>query len=70
MESNRWKVLWADDEIDMLRSHCLFLKERGYEVTPVSNGEDAIALMLREHFDIVLLDEMMPASMAWLPSRK
>ncbi len=60
MESNRRKVLWADDEIDMLRSHCLFLKERGYEVTPVSNGEDAIALMRREHFDIVLLDEMMP----------
>ena len=60
MESNRRKVLWADDEIAMLRSHCLFLNERGYEVTPVSNGEDAIALMRREHFDIVLLDEMMP----------
>ena len=60
MDENRHKVLWADDEIDMLRSHYLYLNERGYEVTPVSNGEDAIALMKQEHFDIVLLDEMMP----------
>ena len=60
MDENRHKVLWADDEIDMLRSHYLYLNERGYEVTPVSNGEDAIALMKQEDFDIVLLDEMMP----------
>ena len=59
METPR-KILWADDEIDLLRSHHLFLRERGYEVTPVSNGEDALALIRQEHFDIVLLDEMMP----------
>ncbi|MFH1567702.1 MAG: bifunctional response regulator/alkaline phosphatase family protein, partial [Gemmatimonadota bacterium] len=60
MEGNTRKVLWADDEIELLRSHHLYLDERGYKVTPVTNGEDAIALLRKEHFDIVLLDEMMP----------
>lgn len=59
-DSTKRKILWADDEIDLLRSHLLYLNERGYEVTPVSNGEDALALLQQEHFDIVLLDEMMP----------
>lgn len=54
------KILWVDDEIDLLRPHLLFLSERHYEVTPVSNGDDAIALCQRQHFDLVLLDEMMP----------
>jgi CheY-like chemotaxis protein len=54
------KILWADDEIDLLRSHHMYLNERGYDVTPVSNGEDALALLQQEHFDLVLLDEMMP----------
>ena len=60
METNTRKILWADDEIDMLRSHHLYLRERGFEVTPVNNGEDAVALVRQEQFDIVLLDEMMP----------
>jgi CheY-like chemotaxis protein len=59
-DSTKRKILWADDEIDLLRSHLLYLNERGYDVTPVSNGEDALALLQQEHFDIVLLDEMMP----------
>ncbi len=54
------RILWADDEIDMLRPHILYLKSKGFEVEAVSNGEDAISLVGREHFDIVLLDEMMP----------
>ena len=60
METQTRRVLWADDEIDLLRSHHVYLNERGYEVTPVSNGEDAIAMAQQERFDIVLLDEMMP----------
>ena len=55
----RYRVLWVDDEIDLLRSHIIFLSERGYEVTPASNGEDAVALLRRGRYDIVLLDEMM-----------
>ena len=59
-ESTNHKILWADDESDLLRSHHMYLNERGYDVTPVSNGEDALALLQQEHFDLVLLDEMMP----------
>ena len=61
MESNNKKILWADDEIDSPAfPHHMYLRERGYDVTPVNNGEDAIALAQKENFDIVLLDEMMP----------
>ena len=60
MEGDKRKILWADDEIDLLRAHRHFLDERGYAVTPVSNGKDAIALIAQAPFDIVLLDEMMP----------
>jgi len=54
------KLLWVDDEIDLLKSHIIFLEERGYDVTPVSNGDDAISMIQKNRFDIVLLDEMMP----------
>ena len=54
------RIMWVDDEIELLRPHIMFLTERHYEVTPVSNGDDAIALCDQEHFDLVLLDEMMP----------
>lgn len=60
MDSTQRKILWADDEIDLLRPHHLFLNERGYDVTPVSNGHDAVRMIQQEAFDIVLLDEMMP----------
>ena len=60
MEGPNRKILWADDEIDLLRSHHLYLNERGYKVTPVRSGEDALTLMTQESFDLVLLDEMMP----------
>ncbi|HEX7078204.1 MAG TPA: bifunctional response regulator/alkaline phosphatase family protein [Candidatus Eisenbacteria bacterium] len=54
------KILWADDEIELLRPHILLLEERGYRVTPVTNGDDAVACAARERFDAVLLDESMP----------
>lgn len=60
MDLAKRRILWADDEIEMLRPHQLFLGERGYEVTPVSNGRDAVTLIEQGGFDIVLLDEMMP----------
>ena len=56
----RRKILWVDDEIDLLKSHIIFLEKKGYELTPVTNGEDAIELVKQETFDAVLLDEMMP----------
>jgi CheY-like chemotaxis protein len=54
------RILWADDEIDLLRPHILFLESRGYSVTPVTNGDDAISAVSSDRFDAVLLDEMMP----------
>jgi CheY-like chemotaxis protein len=54
------KILWADDEIDLLKPHILLLEEKGFQVTPVSNGHDAVACASREKYDAVLLDESMP----------
>lgn len=54
-------ILWADDEIDLLRSHILFLESRGYHVTSVTNGADAVEVVAQnELIDVVLLDEQMP----------
>ena len=60
MSRNLKKILWADDEIEHLKSHILFLREKGYDVTPVTNAEDAISLVRTTDFDLLLLDEMMP----------
>jgi CheY-like chemotaxis protein len=54
------KILWADDEIDLLKPHIIFLTNKGYDITPVNSGIDAIDKLEKERFDIVFLDEMMP----------
>jgi CheY-like chemotaxis protein len=54
------KILWVDDEIDQLRSQIIFLEGKGYHIIPVSNGDDAVKLVGKEPFDLILLDEMMP----------
>lgn len=54
------RILWVDDEIDLLRPHLLFLQQRGYHVDAVSNGDDALTLLREEPYDLVLLDEQMP----------
>ena len=56
----RRQILWADDEIDLLRPHIKFLELKGFAVTPVPSGEDALAELGRRRFDAVLLDENMP----------
>ena len=53
-------ILWADDEIDLLKPHILFLKEKGYDVTPVNSGADAIEEIQEKSYDLVFLDENMP----------
>lgn len=53
-------ILWADDEIELLRPHILFLNEKGYQVTTATNGNDALELFQKNRFDIVFLDENMP----------
>jgi CheY-like chemotaxis protein len=56
----RYSILWADDEIDLLKPHILFLEQRGYDITPVNNGSDAVELCEEKYFDVVFLDEHMP----------
>ncbi len=58
--ANEPRILWADDEIDLLRPHILFLESKGYVVTSVANGSDAVEKVKDERFDLVLLDEQMP----------
>lgn len=53
-------ILWADDEIDILKPHIYFLEQKGYEVTTVTNGQDAIDMCNSQLFDLIILDENMP----------
>ncbi|MBE6293488.1 MAG: bifunctional response regulator/alkaline phosphatase family protein [Bacteroidaceae bacterium] len=55
-----YKLLWADDEIELLGAHIIFLKTKGYDVVQVTNGQDAIEACKNEPFDLILLDENMP----------
>ena len=57
---SRIKILWIDDEIEILKSHFLFLSDRGYNIMPCNNGQDAIDIIDTQDFDAVLLDENMP----------
>jgi len=57
---NKIKILWADDEIDMLKPHIIFLESKNYEVTTCKSGTEAIELIDAQNFDIVFLDENMP----------
>ena len=54
------RLLWVDDEIEMLRPHILFLEKKGYEIDTATNGADAIDLCRESSFDLILLDENMP----------
>ena len=58
MES-KGHILWVDDEIEMLKPHILYLENKGYQVTPVSTGEDAVNFCDDKNVDLVLLDDMM-----------
>ncbi len=53
-------ILWVDDEIDLLKPHIIFLREKGYDVSTSNNGQEALELLKSKNFDIVFLDEQMP----------
>ncbi|MEM6722165.1 MAG: response regulator [Bacteroidota bacterium] len=55
-----FKILWVDDEIDLLKPHILFLEKKNYEVTTCTSGTEAIDMIDEDSFDIVFLDENMP----------
>ena len=54
------RLLWVDDEIDMLKAHILFLQKKDYEVDTASNGPDTLDLCRERNYDLILLDENMP----------
>ncbi len=54
------RLLWVDDEIDLLRPHLLFVQGRGYHIDAVANGDDALELVRLHPYDLILLDEQMP----------
>ena len=54
------KILWIDDEIDLLKPHFLFLKSKGYITRACNNGQDALLILQNESFNVILLDENMP----------
>ena len=56
----RARILWTDDEIDLLKPHILFLEEKGFELFTASNGDDAIEMVTGADFDLIFLDENMP----------
>ncbi len=57
---NKPRILWTDDEIDLLRSHIIFLEGKGYEVETAYNGVDAVEKVKENYYDIIFLDENMP----------
>jgi CheY-like chemotaxis protein len=57
---DKLRILWADDEIDLLKPHVLFLEARGYSTDTVNNGSDAVVMISANSYDIVFLDEHMP----------
>ncbi len=54
------RILWVDDEIEMLRPHIIFLEQKGYEMDAINNGADALMLIGKYNYDLVFLDENMP----------
>lgn len=54
------KILWVDDEIDLLKPHIIFLEQKGYDVDTSNNGADAIEMVQNRPYDIMFLDEQMP----------
>lgn len=57
---NRRRILWVDDEVDLLLPHRLVLEQRGYDVDTLPNGDDALSQLRRNAYDLVLLDQEMP----------
>ncbi len=57
---NNIKILWVDDEIDLLKPHIMFLESRNYDVSTCKSGTEALEQIEEENFDIIFLDENMP----------
>jgi DNA-binding NtrC family response regulator len=59
MDVSARRILWVDDEIEMLKPHIIFLEQKGFEIATACGGSEALDMLRGEHYDLVLLDEMM-----------
>lgn len=59
MADKKGKILWIDDEIELLKPHIILLEQRGYSVGKATNGEDAVELVKKNNYDLIFLDDMM-----------
>ncbi|MEA3408753.1 MAG: response regulator [Candidatus Eisenbacteria bacterium] len=59
MDVSARKILWVDDEIEMLKPHIIFLEQKGFEMATAPGGSEALTMLADKHYDLVLLDEMM-----------
>ncbi|MFN3306462.1 MAG: response regulator [Candidatus Kapaibacteriota bacterium] len=59
MDKSKSRILWIDDEIELLRPHIILLNQKGYQVDTANSGEDGIELVKRNFYDLIFLDEMM-----------
>ncbi len=59
MAEKKGRILWIDDEIELLKPHIILLEQRGYEVETATNGEDAVEMVRDRHFGLIFLDETM-----------
>lgn len=57
---NNERILWVDDEIEMLKPHIIFIQSKGYGIETVTNGHDAIEMCREKEYDLIFLDENMP----------
>ena len=53
-----YSILWADDEIDLLKPHVIFLETKGYEVVTANNGNSAIEEVKKQNFDLFSLTKI------------
>ncbi len=60
MEREKYRLLWVDDEMELLTAHVIYLQGKGYDVDTATNGADAIDRCEQTHYDLILLDENMP----------
>jgi CheY-like chemotaxis protein len=54
------KIMWVDDEIEILEAHKRFLEMKGYSLITFNNGFDAVEFLQQSQIDLLLIDESMP----------
>ena len=74
MNNSTPKILWIDDEIDLLRPHILYLKEKGYDVDITTTGKEGLRFIRDQNFDLVPLESKIAnkadIALVWKPPMK